>query len=246
MSATSLDGRAKTFCLLSVALLLASVSPLFGAAPRSAKRPAHAAAGANATPASRLWSSMLKRCGDSYFYTGSAFDNSGMLNDVQMSHTQLVEYKGVSFASVPIRVTDAERANGIEYRARISMRAHLYRVDGDSWQDGPDLRPRNMNDIIGRALADVGSDLFDIGTSGSMALEMIKYHGRWYVLRSSVDRSGPLIGNKNIFDLEQMMALPRPTYDCASQQVVMPKGKDSGEETKADDNDDKDAGNNGE
>lgn len=214
--------------IVAVGFLLSAAypaAPAASAATHSQRaKTASAAQGAGGATAGRLWAALLKQCGDTYIYTGSAFDRSGMLSDVQVGHTKLIEYKGVKFASVPIRVTDAERANGLEARARITMRAHLYRTDGDQWQDGPDMRPRNMDDIIGRALGSVTADMFDMGTNGAIALEILKFKGRWYTRRSSVDRSGPIIGSGgDVYDLEKLMALPRPTYECATHSIVKTK-----------------------
>ena len=216
-------------------------SPLLAAtAPAKPTRSATAAKPAtDPTPTTRLWNALLKQCGDSRFYVGSVFDASGMLSDVQVGRTKLIEYKGVKFASVPIRITDAERANGLQARSRITMRAHLYRTDGEQWQDGPDLRPRNMDDIIGRALGSANADMFGMGSNGAIALEVLKFKGRWYARRSSVDMSGPIIGSNDIFDVEKWIALPRPTYDCATHSVVAPKaaaGVDKAASDSSDDN----------
>ena len=192
-----------------------------------------------ASPATRLWGALLKQCGDTYIYTGSAFDSSGMLNDVQVGHTKLIEYKGVHFASVPIRVTDAELANGLEARSRITMRAHLYRTDGEQWQDGPDLRPRNVDDIIGQALGSANADMFDMGTNGVIALEILKFKGSWFARRSSVDMSGPITGSGDkIYDVDKLIALPHPTYDCASHSVVAPQQGGNANSSAADSSDD--------
>jgi hypothetical protein len=93
---------------------------------------------------------------------------------------------------VPIRVTDAERANGLSYRARISMIAHLYREGGEPWRDGPDMRPRNTDDILAQAIRQANSDMFDMGGSGAMALELVKFKGTWAVTRSSTTSSSAL------------------------------------------------------
>ena len=81
--------------------------------PAAAKTPPHNEAG---SVASRIWGKLLARCGDSYFYAGSVFDGAGMLHDVQMAHQGTLQFKGVQFHSVPIRVTAAERENGIASR----------------------------------------------------------------------------------------------------------------------------------
>jgi hypothetical protein len=183
----------------------------------------HARAAAPNEPgvtANKLWSKLLTRCGDSYFYAGSVFDGSGMLSDVQVSHQKTLEFKGVHFNSVPIRVTDAERANGIAYRVRVTLIAHLYREGGEGWQDGPATRPRNTDDIVARAIGSVNSNLFDMGNNGAMALELVKYKGIWAVTRRSVDSSGPLEFESEFFEVDKILAAKFPRYSCEKGAVV--------------------------
>ena len=186
-------------CGLAVVCLGTLAAPEVDAAP-----PASPAA----VEAHKVWDAILTRCGASYVYAGSVFDSSGMLNDVQAGHQSRLEYKGVRFNLVPIRVTDAERANGVGYMARISMIAHLYREGDGPWQDGPDRQPRNTDDIVGQALGQVESDLFDMGGSGAIALELIKFRGNWAVTRSSVDSTSSFAINQNFFDVDKLASHP--------------------------------------
>ena len=174
-----------------------------------------------AVEAQKVWGAILSRCGESYFYVGSVFDRSGMLSNVQMGgHQGTLEYKGVRFNTVPIRETDAERANGVAYSARISMIAHLYReADGD-WQDGPDLRPRNVDDMIGQAIGQANSDMFDMGSAGAIALELVKFKGTWSVARSSTTSTSSLAFMQNFYDVDKLIATQRYRYDCAKRDLV--------------------------
>jgi hypothetical protein len=175
-----------------------------------------------AAVAHRVWDALLTHCGESYFYAGSVFDSSGMLNDVQVGHQTTIEYRGVRFNQVPIRVTDAERANGVQYDARISLLAHLYREGDGTWQDGPDRQPRNTDDIIGRALADVNSDLFDMGGGGAIALRIVKYKGQWAVTRSSTTSTSTLALGEKFYDVDKLVAAKVARYDCKAGAVVEP------------------------
>ncbi len=172
--------------------------------------------------AHRLWDKLLTHCGSSYFYSGSVFDGSGMLSDVQIGHQAVIEYQGVRFRTVPIRVTDAERANGLTYRARISMIAHLYREGGKPWRDGPDMRPRNTDDIIAQAIGQANSDMFDMGGSGAMALELVKFKGIWAVTRSSTTSSSALGFGSKFFDVEKVIAARVARYSCEKGAVLPP------------------------
>jgi hypothetical protein len=201
----------------AAALVAGGLAP---AAPTNANgtRAAHTApiAGEPATIANRIWAKLLTRCGDTYFYEGSVFDGSGIISDVQVSHQKTIEYKGVRFHIVPIRVTDAERANGIAYRDRISMVAHLYREEGEPWRDGPGLQPRNFDDIAGQALSKATSDLFDMGGAGAIALQIVKFKGTWAVERSSVDSSSEIGFGSHFFDVEKVLAADVPRHSCNS------------------------------
>src|SRR5579871_4341930 len=88
--------RRALYMAFLAALAIIVASPLAGAAPASEGE----------AIASRIWTKLLTRCGDSYFYAGSMFDGQGMLADVQVGHTNVIEFKGVTFHIVPIRVTD--------------------------------------------------------------------------------------------------------------------------------------------
>lgn len=204
--------------LVSFSLVLALALPAGAAKP-----PAHV--GQSSEPAgvaSRLWAALLTHCGDTYFYSGSVFDSSGMLSDVQRGHSSVMEYRGVRFTLVPIRVTDAERANGLTARVRIAMIAHLYREGGGQWRDGPDLRPRNVDDMVGQALSQANADMFDMGGSGSIAIELVKFKGQWAAVRSSTTMSGPNGFRANYYDVEKLIAVPRARYSCAAGQIAAP------------------------
>lgn len=170
----------------------------------------------------RLWDKLLTHCGDSYFYAGSVFDGSGMLSNVQAGHQATLEFRGVKFHTVPIRVTDAERANGLNYRARVTMIAHLYREQGEQWQDGPDMQPRNTDDIMGQVLSQANGDMFDMGGGGAIALELVKFKGTWAVTRSSTTLSGSLGYNDNYYDVDKLVAAKVARYNCASGAVDAP------------------------
>ena len=165
--------------------------------------------------AQQLWVKLLTHCGESYFYAGSVFDHSGMLSDVGAGNNpSVVEFRGVRFNTVPMRVTDAERLNGVSVRDRVTMLAHVYRVDGGDWEDGPDLQPRNTNDALGLALQSVVSDAGEMGDGGSMAFEVIQFKGKWMVSRSGSDLSGPLLSSKGFYSFDQLQGNAAPKYTC--------------------------------
>ncbi|MBO9499546.1 MAG: hypothetical protein J7483_08835 [Novosphingobium sp.] len=200
--------------LAPLALLTSSVfvPNVWAAPPTASPEPA--------VIAQRIWSSLLTHCGGSYFYAGSSLDAGGMLADVQVGKNDLLEFQGVTFHQVPIRVSDAERANGISYRARISMIAHIYREGDDPWQDGPDMQRRNMDDMIGRALADVNGDLFGMGGGGSIVIEIIQFKGRWVMSRSSPDFSGSISRRGGLYYVDEFVKAPAPRYSCAEKKVL--------------------------
>lgn len=204
---------------MALAVALSGVFPPLGAIAKTIKS---TGSSETASVTQRLWSALLTRCGDTYFYAGSVFDGSGMLSNVEVGHQKVMEFRGVRFHSVPIRVTDAERANGLTYRARISMIAHLYREGDDQWQDGPDLRPRNVDDIFGQVLSQANGNFFDMGGGGAMALELLKFKGEWVVTRSSTDFSGSLGSNDNYYDVDKLVALRVARYSCQQAAVIPP------------------------
>ena len=170
--------------------------------------------------AERVWNSLLAHCASgSYFYAGSSLDGDGMLSDVQVGKNPVLEFRGVTFHLVPVRVTDAERANGVEFRGRATMVAHLYREGGGSWQDGPDLQRRNMDDMVGRVLADSLGEFFGMGGGGSMALQIVKYKGVWALARSSTDFSSGF-GAGGQFQLIDQFVKGVPHYDCGAGTIA--------------------------
>jgi len=206
--------------LLCLSIAFGPIAP-FGSFSAAAATPSPAA-----TVAARIWDKLLTKCGPSYFYGGSVFDRSGMLGDVTAGDTSVMEFRGVRFNAVPMRVTDAERANGVESRARITMIAHLYRENGESWTDGPDLQPRNTDDILGQALGQANGDMLSMGNSGAMALDLIRFKGAWAVARSSITLSGPLGFDAKYYDVDKVIAAKVARYDCEAGQVVAPKLSD--------------------
>ncbi len=145
-----------------------------------------------------------------------------MLSNVVPSSPRLLEFKTVTFHIVPIRVTDAERANGTSERARITMVAHLYRSDNGPWQDGPDLQPRDTNDIMGRVLAQADGDMFGMGGGGAIALEIVKFKGRWAVTRSSTTLSGPVSFGSGYYYVDDLLKARAWRYSCAAGKALPP------------------------
>jgi hypothetical protein len=193
-----------------------AVSLWISALAFTTEAPARAAPGSpTGAAAGQLWSRLLAHCGESYFYAGSVFDHSGMLSDVGAGNNpSVIEFRGVKFNPVPIRVTDAERLNGISARARVTMFAHVYRVDGGDWEDGPDLRPRNINDVSGLALQNIVSDAGEMGAGGSMAFELIQFKGKWMAARSGSAQSGVLLSSAGFYSLDQLQGDAAPKYTC--------------------------------
>jgi hypothetical protein len=170
--------------------------------------------------AQQLWARLLTHCGESWFYAGSVFDRSGMLSDVGAgAHPSVLEFRGVRFNTVPIRVSEAERLNGISVRDRVTMIANVYREDGGVWQDGPALRPRNTTDVLSLALQSVVSDAGEMGEGGSMAFEVIQFKGKWLASRSGSDMSGPLLSSQGFFSFDQLQVGAAPKFSCAQMSA---------------------------
>lgn len=206
--------RAAASALAAAALATGLVAPGFsGAAPRPQSE--------GSAEAQRVWSKLLTRCGDSWFYAGSNFDAGGMISDVSTnSGSPVMEYRGARFNLVPVRITSAESQNGIQYRARITMIAHTYREVGDAWQDGRDLQPRDTGDVFAQALGNVFGDLVSFGNTGAMALDLVRYKGVWSVARASITAEDGAGFDKNFYDAEKLIAAPAPRYDCSTGKVV--------------------------
>jgi hypothetical protein len=195
-----------------------------------------------AAVAQRVWGVLLTHCptGD-YFYAGSpSLDSGGMLSNVQVGKNPLLEFKGVTFHIVPMRVTDAEQANGIAYRGRITMIAHLYREESESWKDGPDLQRRNMSDIVGRVLADANGEFFGMGGGGSMAIQIVKFKGRWALARGSTDFSDSFGASGDFQFLDDFVKAPAPHYSCKDGKVIPVPGAEKSEPQKAADDESSD------
>lgn len=205
--------RSATAVLMAAGFLLST--PLSATPPKAAPEP-------NAI-AQRVWAALLTRCGDSYFYAGNAsLDAGGMLANAQVGKNPVLEFKGIQFHLVPIAVSDAERANGIQYRGRMTMIAHLYRNQGESWQDGADMRRRDMSDIVGRVLADADGEFFGMGGGGSMAIQLVKYQGRWAFARSSTDFTSTFGAQGDFQLVDKFVKAPAARYNCATGKVILP------------------------
>ena len=191
-------------------------------AGRGQTKPASAPSEA-AGVAQRVWGKLLTHCGEDYYYAGSLFDGAGIAADVQVNKTPIkVHFRGVRFTVVPIAVTEADRLNGVSARARIAMIARVYKSQfEDRWMDGPGLQVRNMNDIFGQALSSANADMFEMGSGGAIALELVKFKGAWSVARSSVSMSGPLMGS-GFYDLQNVVAARLPTVDCKTGALIPP------------------------
>lgn len=194
-----------------------------GAFATVAPLPAASAAPSPETVIHGFWNKLLVQCGNSYFYGGSVFDDSGMIGGVMRGDQRSVyEFRGVKFNTVSVRITDAERMNGLEYHARVTMMAHLFREAGETWQDGPDLQARNANDIIGSALRDVGGDMGEMGSGGAMAFDFMKAKGTWAIARSSSTLSGPLNSHSDYYDVQKLLAEKSDRYNCKTGAVEPP------------------------
>ena len=186
---------------------------------------AHAAGSEADRMAQQVWDALLTKCGDSYFYSGSVFDRSGMIADLKMSkHQSVYEFKKVRFNLVPMRVSEAEQMNGIQYIGRMTMIAGVYRSDGGAWSDGPAMQARNTQDIMAGALKDFLGDQMDMGMGGAIALELKEYKGRWAVSRSSVDQSGMLLSSKGYYEVEKVVGAYGGRHSCGG----MPGGTAGG------------------
>ena len=199
------------------AIAIAGLLPLIDGA-HAAPQPEPAAV------AQRIWGALLTRCADGhYFYGGSApLDSGGMLADAQMRANPVMEFEGPAFHLVPIRVSDAERANGIQYRGRMTMIAHLYRRAGERWSDGPAARRRDMDDILGQVLASATGEFFGMGQGGSMAVQLVKFKGRWAFARGSTDFASGFGAGSDFQFVDTFMNARLPRYSCKEAKVVLP------------------------
>lgn len=171
-------------------------------------------------PTEQIWNALVTHCGESYFYAGSALDAAGSM-PMLANRTTLLEFRGVKFHTVPIRVTDAERLNGLTAHARVTMLAHTYRKKGDPWQDGPDLVYRSTADIMTRSFADIRGDEDQMGAGGAIALDLMRFGGRWLVRRSSVWMStSPSDGPP--FDLAHLGEARVSRYNCQTSTIIPP------------------------
>lgn len=136
-------------------------------------------------------------------------------------HPAVVEFRRVRFNTVPMRVTEAERLNGVSARARVSMLAHAYRVDGGAWDDGPDLQPRNTMDVMSLALRNVIADAGQMGDGGAMVFDVVQFKGKWLASRSGSDLSGPLLSSRGYYSFDQLHGEAAPRFSCPqlSQKV---------------------------
>ena len=185
-------------------------------------------------PGKPVWNALLTPCGQSYFYAGSFFDRGGMLSSLGAGNNpDIYEFRGVRFNTVPVRITDAERLNGLEYHARVTMIAHVYREAGGTWADGPDLQARNTNDILALALQSVGSNMGEMGIGGSMAFDLARVKGKWVIARSSSDLSGPLTFGTNYYDVGKLnQFVPKKTCSQLGAQIVQKQNVETAEQNK--------------
>ena len=163
--------------------------------------------------AQKIWGKILTHCGESEFYAGSVFDDTGMVS--LGARGEIYEYRGLKFNAVPIRVTDAERLNGLSAHARVTMQAHIYRTKDGAWRDGPDMRPRNTSDMLSNAFRDIDGDNGEFGSGGAMALDLMKLKGVWVVGRGSIILSGPVSSSSRYFYVDKLIATPAGRYSCA-------------------------------
>lgn len=170
--------------------------------------------------AASVWNKLLAHCGEDYFYSGSVFDGSGTLSGLVVSkNADLIQFRGVKFSLVPIRLTDADRLNGQEFRGRLTMIAHLFKPDEkDGWMDGPAFQARNTDDMFAKSLMNIANDSTELGIGGAMAFELIKYKGKWYIERSSVMLSGGLFGSKT-YEVNALLAAHFQRYQCSTKLV---------------------------
>ena len=188
------------------------------------QEPARAAPAPEAAAvAQQIWSKLLVHCGESWFYAGSIFDQQGLLGDVTAGASSVREFRGVRFHAVPIPVTEADRLNGISAHVRITMISHAYREKGGQWLNGPDLQPRDTDDILGQALGQANGDMFDMGGGGAMALDLLRTKGQWAVARSSLTLSGGVGFNSNYFYVDKLLAAKVARYECSTASVVQPQ-----------------------
>ncbi len=197
---------ARTLALVSAICALANAICAAGAPPVSEPQ----------AVTNKFWGKLLVPCGGSYFYGGSFFDRQGMLSTLGAGNNpSVIEFRGVKFDTVPEQISDAERLNGLQYRARISMIAHVYREDGGQWMDGPELQPRNIDDVMGKALQSIVADAGQLGDGGAIVFDLVKSKGHWYVSRSSASMSGPLIGSPGYYGIDQVIAAT-PAETCST------------------------------
>lgn len=165
----------------------------------------------------KLWNKLLVSCGQSYFYAGSELDKSDGPSAViyDPDDAKILEFRGVrKLPPTSIRVSDAERLNGVTERARISMVANTYRVAGGAWQDGPSFVARSYSEQTNQMLMKVFGDDAQLGWAGAMVLDIARVNGRWVFRRGSLLSSVPLWSNGTFVDLERFLAKPISRYDC--------------------------------
>jgi hypothetical protein len=205
---------------LRAARNLAAILTISATCVTSAAAAPKAVGGETAAVAQQLFGKILTKCGESYFYAGSGFDYDGLLGASANKNPQKTEYRGVRFTQVPIRVTESDRLNGIEARARVALIARVYKIDDDGgWLEGPGLQPRNANDILYTALSTAGGDMGPMGISGAIAFELVKFKGTWAVARGSVVRSGPVGTGGHYHELKDVLSSPVPRVDCKTGEI---------------------------
>jgi hypothetical protein len=213
---TPSNGRRRCLEIFSCPSLAATLAVILGMMTSASSAPAPAA-----YPTEKIWNALLTHCGDSWFYAGSALDGKGDSYAYDRKPT-LIEFRGVQFLPiVAIRVTDAERLNGLGAHARVTMFAHVYRKKGEDWRDGPDLVYRDTGDIMARANQDVEGDDGQMGSGGVIALDLQLVEGRWLVRRNSVRMQGDF-GYDRVFDVARLSEARIGRYNCPTGAITPP------------------------
>ena len=167
--------------------------------------------------AKQIWNALLTKCGDSHYYAGSLFNSQGDLRGlVPATKPHQTEYKSARFAIVPIKLTEAQKLNGVEYIGRISMVSSVYRTKindkWSAWVDGPAGRNvQEKEDIWNHVMQDFMGDGLGMGTGGAMALKIAKIKGQWVVARQGAQ--GQMVMGDKFFALAQI-APHTLRYDC--------------------------------
>lgn len=171
--------------------------------------------------AEKIWGKFLMKCEGSYFYTGSMFDQTGRLSILGAGGKDvLVEFKNVTFNLVPLTISEAEHLNDLRYHGRVSMVAGAYRNGTGMWLDGPASEVRNSNELLGKAIQDVGSDIGSMGVYGAMVFHIRKYKGEWIIARGKTSLPNEV---SDYYGLQEFLDMTKPKYDCATLAKMQQK-----------------------